>query len=242
MKSSDQPLSTEPAYLVSSCISRFYLYNQAKFYVLKDASSITDLSMTYTPQEIEALHRKYAPSDEVYDLVFTHCQIVCEIAMQLITNSATKVDIGLVVTGIMLHDIGVCPLFGADGKLRPGVNYVTHGTEGESILKKEGFPETIWRFASHHTGVGLSSQDVIAQRLPMPVSDYLAETDEELLIMYADKFHSKSTPPYFNSFEWNKQYISEFGDDKLVKFENMAQKFGIPELKVLAKKFGYQIR
>jgi uncharacterized protein len=59
----------------------------------------------------------------------------------------------------MLHDIGVRPLFGADGKLRPGADYITHGIEGEAILKKEVFPRAICRFASHHTGVGLSSKD-----------------------------------------------------------------------------------
>lgn len=63
-------------------------------------------------------------------------------------------------------------------------------TEGEAILKSEGFPEKLWRFASHHTGVGLT-RDVINQKLPLPEADYLVETDEELLVMYADKFHSK---------------------------------------------------
>jgi uncharacterized protein len=200
------------------------------------------MNMIYTPDAIEALHHKYAPSDEVYDLVFTHCQIVRDIAMQLSSKGMFEVDIELVITGSMLHDIGVYPLFGADGKLRDDVNYITHGTEGEAILKKEGLPENIWRFAAHHTGVGLSKQDVIDQKLPLPIADYLAETDEELLIMYADKFHSKTTPPYFNSFEWYKQDIERFGADKVVKFEQMAQRFGVPDLEPLSKKYGYEIR
>lgn len=196
----------------------------------------------YTPDAIEALHRKYAPSDEVYDLVFTHCQIVRDIAIQLNSKGTCNIDIGLVTTGAMLHDIGVYPLFDADSKLREGVSYITHGTEGEAILKKEGFPEKVWRFAAHHTGVGLTKQDVIDQKHPLPVTDYLAETDEELLIMYADKFHSKTTPPYLNSFEWYGQDIAQFGPDKVVKFEEMAQKFGVPELESLSRKYGYEIR
>jgi uncharacterized protein len=198
--------------------------------------------MQYTLSEIQALHKKYAPCDEVYNLVFIHCQIVCDIAEQLITNGTFHVNVELVRTGCLLHDVGVHPLFGADGKQRSDINYITHGTEGEAILRAEGFPEAIWRFCSHHTGVGLTKEDVIKQNLPLPVTDYLADTDEELLIMYADKFHSKTTPPYFNSFEWYKQDVARFGADKVLRFEKMAEKFGIPNLEPLAKKYGYEIR
>ena len=198
--------------------------------------------MLPTVADIMALHKKYAPSDEVYNLVFMHCQIVYDIAVQLIEKSSLPVDRELVKTGALLHDIGVYPLFGADGKLREGVNYITHGTEGEKILKEEGFPEAIWRFAAHHTGVGLSKQDVIKQKLPLPIADYQAESDEELLIMYADKFHSKTTPPYFNSYEWYRKDIAKFGEDKVNKFEHMANKFGVPDLEPFSHKYSFVIR
>jgi len=78
-------------------------------------ATIEHMNTAYTPDEIEALHRKYAPSDEVYDLVFTHCLVVRDIAMQLIAKGAFKVNVELVMVGCMLHDIGVYPLFGVDG-------------------------------------------------------------------------------------------------------------------------------
>jgi uncharacterized protein len=95
-----------------------------------------------TLQEIEALHKKYAPSDEVFDLVWKHCCIVRDIALQLCNNNALTLDTNLLEAGCLLHDIGVHPLFGADGKLLPDVNYITHGIEGEAILKQEGVLET----------------------------------------------------------------------------------------------------
>ncbi len=193
-------------------------------------------------QSIKALHHKYSPCDDVFDLIWQHSCIVRDIALQLIDTNSLAVDTTLVRVGSMLHDIGAYPLFGTDGVLLPGINYITHGVEGEAILKREGFPESIWRFASHHTGVGLTKQDVIDQGLPLPVDDYLARTDEELLIMYADKFHSKTTPPYLNSFDWYKSDVSRFGADKAIKFEKMAQKFGKPDLEILFKKYGYDIR
>lgn len=195
-----------------------------------------------TPQEIEALHRKYAPSDEVYNLVYTHSKIINDITSQLIAVSNLSVDSDYMYAASMLHDIGVYPLFNANGSLRADVKYITHGIVGESILKKEGFSGSLQRIASHHTGVGLSKRDVVDQKLPLPVADYLAETDEELLVMYADKFHSKTTPPYFNSFEWYKKDVSRFGEDKPIKFEEMRLKFGMPDLDVLSKKYGFEIR
>ena len=197
--------------------------------------------MTYTLQQIEALHKKYAPSDAMYDLVFTHCKIVCDIAMQLIEKQALKVDIDLVRIGCLLHDIGVYSLVDADGKLLPGVSYLTHGVEGEKILRQEGSPEEVWRFASHHTGAGISKQDVIANNLPLPAADYFAETTEEQLVMYADKFHSKYMP-HFNSFASCEQKASKFGADKLQKFEHMAEMFGQPDLGPLAQKYNHDIR
>jgi uncharacterized protein len=198
--------------------------------------------MQYSIKEIEALHKKYAPSDMVFDIVFTHCQIVRDIAEQLIAKNNLDVDIDLVRTGCMLHDIGVYPLFDAENHKREGRPYLTHGVEGEAILKAEGLPQEIWHIASHHTGVGLTAADIANEHLPLPIQDYLAETDEEELIMYADKFHSKTTPPYFNSFQWYKQDIAQFGEAKVRKFEAMAEKFGIPDLALLSDTYGFKIR
>jgi uncharacterized protein len=198
--------------------------------------------MNYSLQEIETLHKKYAPSDLVFDVVFVHCQIVKDIAEQLIAKSGLSVDADLVRTGCLLHDIGVYPLFDADNHKLAGRAYLTHGIEGESILKAEGMPRELWHIASHHTGVGLTADDISNGNLPLPVKDYFAETIEEELIMYADKFHSKTTPPYFNSFEWYKQDIAQFGEDKVRKFEAMAEKFGLPDLDILSEKYGFMIR
>lgn len=195
-----------------------------------------------TADDILALHKKYAPNSSVYDLVLTHCYIVRDIALQLIDEHKLALDRYLVEVGAMLHDVGVHPLFGADGTLRDGVSYITHGIEGEKILHNEGFPEKICRFAAHHTGTGLTKTDVIDQKLPLPVADYLAESDEELLIMYADKFHSKTTPPYFNSYEWYRKDVAKFGADKVAKFDAMAEKFGKPDLAPLSKKYSFSVR
>jgi uncharacterized protein len=195
-----------------------------------------------TLEQIEALHHKYALSDAGFDLVFTHCKIVSEIAVQCIASKGLDVDTELVKVGCLLHDIGVYTLLDKDGKERPDTHYITHGLRGEAVLKDEGFPEVIWRFASHHTGVGLTKQDIISQNLPLSPQDYEADTKEEEVIMYADKFHSKEIPPCFNTYEYYKRAVARFGQQKAEKFEQMAQEFGVPDLAPLIEKYGHQTR
>ena len=191
--------------------------------------------MTATPTEHEskALHRKYATSEEAYNRIFTHCLIVWDIAQLLIEDMQLDIDVELVKAGCLLHDIGAYSLF-HDGRFDEGA-YITHGIVGYELLKKEGYDERLCRMASHHTGVGLSKTDIEQQGLPLPDEDFLAETIEEELVMYADKFHSKY--PRFNSYEGYKKTVSKFGDDKVRRLEELASLFGVPDLKSLADRY-----
>lgn len=199
--------------------------------------------MLPTDQQIKDLHHKYAQTETDFNLIYQHCQVIEAIAMQLLdAKPIAGVDRQLVHVGCLLHDIGAYQVL-EDGHFVKGVR---HGTFGEDILKAEGFPVTIWRFASHHTGVGLTEQDVIDQKIPIPIADYTAKTDEERLVMYADKFHSKSNPPleapYFCTFEWFRDSIQKFGKDKAAKFDALAKLFGKPDLVSLSKQFGHEIK
>lgn len=191
--------------------------------------------------EIEQLHRKYAPTDAVFELVFTHCTIVCEIAGQLIARNKLNVQADVVRVGCLLHDIGVYTFFNDKGIERTDVPYITHGIRGEDILRREGFPELIWRFASHHTGVGLTKEDIISQKLPLPFRDYVAATAEERLVMYADKFHSKTNPPQFNSYNAYRTKVANHGQQKTTAFDALAKEFGVPDLAPLIAKYGYEL-
>ena len=116
-----------------------------------------------------------------------------------------------------------------------------HGLLGYELLHEEGFPEVICRFASHHTGVGLSRDDVLTQRLPIPPADYLAESGEERLVMYADKFHSKTAPPLFRTAAACAARLRRFGDEKVRAFQTMRDTFGEPDLAPLSESYGHPI-
>ncbi|GAA2460804.1 HD domain-containing protein [Streptomyces glaucus] len=182
------------------------------------------------PEEIRALHEKYAPTAEAFELVHTHCEIVWHIAERLLSAPhLAHLDADLVRAGCLLHDIGVYRLYGDDGLLDHR-GYIRHGLLGHELLADEGFPEVLCRFCSHHTGVGLTRDDILSQGLPLPVGDYLAVTDEEKLVMYADKFHSKSRPTVFLSADEYASHVRRFGEDKVTAFQALRARFGDPVL------------
>ncbi|RKS08124.1 uncharacterized protein DFP74_3817 [Nocardiopsis sp. Huas11] len=191
-------------------------------------------------EEIRALHRKYAPTPEAFALVYTHCEIVCAVAEQLLDRSGLALDRALVRAGCLLHDIGVYRLYDASGRL-DHTRYVSHGVLGHEILAGEGLPETLCRFCSHHTGVGLTRVDIREQALPVPERDYVAESAEEELVMYADKFHSKRNPPVFLTADAYAAAVARFGEDKVIRFKEMRARFGTPHLAPLVSAYGHDL-
>jgi uncharacterized protein len=181
--------------------------------------------------EIRALHERLAPTPAAFDLVYTHCEIVARIAGQLVVPG---VDAALVRAGCLLHDIGVY-------RLDPGEAYIRHGLLGYEALAELGWSETLARFCTRHTGVGVTRDDVLRQDLPLPLDDYVAETAEERLVMYADKFHSKSAPPRFVSAAAYTVAVTRFGADKAVAFKAMVEEYGEPDLARLAAEYGHRI-
>jgi uncharacterized protein len=193
-----------------------------------------------TDEEILALHERHAPTHEALDLVYQHCLIVGGIAEQLHERAGLDSDLTLVRAGCLLHDIGVYRLYDTAGRL-DHANYIRHGLLGHELLRTAGFPEAICRFASCHTGMGLSKDDVIGQRLPLPPADYLAETGEEKLVMYADKFHTKTTPPALLTACAYAASVRRFGADKVARFESMRAAFGEPDLGSFYRAYGQRV-
>ncbi len=190
--------------------------------------------ITMDINQIKLLHSKYAGSKYALELVFNHCQIVWEIAEQLIKRNKLVLENDLVKNGGFLHDIGAYRFIDEKGVFDEK-NYIKHGIEGYKILKEEGLPEELCRMAERHTGVGIPKEQIIKRGLLLPAKDYIAETIEEKLVMYADKFHSKN--PRFNSFDYYREYAKRFGEENQEKFVELANMFGIPDLELLSEKY-----
>jgi uncharacterized protein len=187
---------------------------------------------------IESLHQKYAVSRRCFILVYTHCRIVNDIAGQIIQNTGYCVNTQLLRSGALLHDIGSYAFmdnFGVIDKKQ----YIRHGITGYTILTGEKMPEDLCRIAKRHTGVGITAEDIVKNDLPLPPADYTAQTLEEKIIMYSDKFHSKN--PAFNSYETCCLRLEKYGTQKVKKFQSYAREFGIPDLHRLAASYKHPI-
>ncbi|TDD30817.1 HDIG domain-containing protein [Kribbella turkmenica] len=191
-----------------------------------------------TDREIRALHRDHAPTRAAFESVYVHCELVSRIAEQFL--SGLDVDGDLVRAGCLLHDLGVYRLYGPSGELDTA-GYIRHGVLGHELLHDLGFPEELARFCSRHTGVGLARDDVRRQALPIPVDDYVPGTPEEELVLYADKFHSKRTPPVFVSGDSYAAQVARWGADKATAFGRLRERYGEPDLESLSARAGHRV-
>jgi uncharacterized protein len=195
-------------------------------------------------QTIEALHRKYAPNDQVYELVFGHCEVVAEIAQWCVGNLAeaerARVDVELLRATALLHDIGTYVLFDEVGKITNHRMYPQHAILGAKILLDEGLDERIAGAVETHVLLGVTRQEIIEKAWPLPARDYVPQTLEGELLCYADRFHSKH--PTFNGYETFLARLREDMPLQAAKFEAWSQRFGVPDVPALAKKYGQPIR
>ena len=127
-------------------------------------------------KEILAFHKEHAPSKRAFEVVYTHCQIISDVALRLASATHLQVDVHFVHVAALLHDVGYYSLYDETGQYVPGALLITHGVVGAELLRNAGMPEAICRVAERHTGVGLTKEYILKTHLPLPPNDYVAET------------------------------------------------------------------
>ena len=105
------------------------------------------------------------------DHLIKHCKAVCKKALKLSSNF--DVDIELVKTGALLHDIG-----------RSKTNSIDHAVVGAEMLKDMGFPDSVANIALRHIGAGIPKEEAL--QLGLPPIDYIPITLEEKIVAHAD--------------------------------------------------------
>jgi uncharacterized protein len=133
--------------------------------------------------------------------VIEHSEKVAELAEEIAEECKEKginVNLKLVETGALLHDIG-----------RSKTHSVHHAVVGAKIAKSLGLPEPVILIIKRHVGGGITAKE--AKRLGWPKGIYIPQTIEEKIVSYADKliegsrrvpieraikkFHSEKLPP-----------------------------------------------
>lgn len=174
------------------------------------------------------LEKYYPPGDPAREILFAHSRAVTKKALEIAIRLAHSetIDLSFVEEAALLHDIGIrfvmAPAIGCHGDLP----YLAHGYKGRELLELEGWPRHA-RVCERHIGVGLSAAAILAQRLPLPVRDMLPETQEEMIITYADLFFSKGELELFREKEVEsvRHSVARFGAENLATFERWHARF-----------------
>ena len=85
-----------------------------------------------------------------------------------------RVDLQLVESGALLHDLG-----------RGQTHGIEHGAVGGQTARQLGMPMELAHIIERHVGAGLSQEE--ARRNNLPRGSYVPETLEEKIVCYADK-------------------------------------------------------
>lgn len=176
---------------------------------------------------ITLLDKYYTPGSDAHRILLKHSQSVAAKATGIAhALQNQKVDVAFVTEAALLHDIGIrytaASSLGCFGELP----YLCHGLKGRELLEAEGLPRHAL-VCERHIGVGLTAEEILRQKLPLPERDMLPTTVEEQIIAYADLFFSKD--PAKNGLERSpdevRSSLARFGTDKLDIFEQWHRMF-----------------
>ena len=141
---------------------------------------------------LEIIARYYKPRSKAYGILVSHSNRVTEKALKIAHNHKELLpDLAFIEEASMLHDIGIFRTNAPNLFCFGEYPYLCHGYLGREILVSEGYPEH-GLVCERHTGVGITTEEIIANKLPLPLRDYMPVSVEEQIICFADKFFSKS--------------------------------------------------
>jgi uncharacterized protein len=173
---------------------------------------------------------KYFPDAYLFDIVVRHSRLVADKALQIASNlDCAAIDLNFLEEAALLHDIGVCrtaaPKFGCHG-IEP---YIRHGVIGREILEDEGLPLHAL-VCERHIGVGLTTEDVRSQMLPLPARDMAPLSLEEKIVCFADLFYSKNPEKigHAKTIARIRSDLARFGEHKVGIFDGWLNDFRCP--------------
>lgn len=150
--------------------------------------------MTKTINPVEIIEKYYDPKSKLYKILITHSIQVRDKALEIAQkHPELGADCQFIAEAAMFHDIGIFLTNAPDIECYGTHAYIEHGYLGADIIRKEGL-EKHALVCERHTGLGLSLERIVKQKLPIPQREMVPISIEEKIICYADKFFSKKRP------------------------------------------------
>lgn len=169
---------------------------------------------------LSLIAKYYKPRSKAYKILVCHSNLVTEKAMKIGQNHKELMpDLSFIEEAAMVHDIGIFKTNAPDLLCFGEFPYLCHGYLGCELLVAEGFKEH-GLVCERHTGVGITIEEIIANKLPLPLRDYMPVSVEEQIICFADKFFSKSGDIFHEKTVGEvRKSIKKFGDNNVARFD-----------------------
>ncbi len=176
----------------------------------------------------------YPKGSKASGILKEHAILVAKKSLAIAKNlppnpSHQKPDLAFIEKAAILHDIGICKTHAPDIGCTGEYPYICHGYLGREILDEEGLPEAFGKVAERHTGAGITLENIIDSKLPLPHRDMMPITLEERIICCADKFYSKS-PRNQHKTKTIASIIASLGkinEEQAVRFAEWVKEFGL---------------
>lgn len=182
--------------------------------------------MNRIKKELKFLYNLYYKDNpQLLNIVLVHSGLVAKKALEISEKKNLPINKNDIIMAAMLHDIGVVKCNAPDIFANGTFPYICHGIEGKKILEKHGY-HTFANVCIHHTGSGITKENIIENKLPLPPIDMLPQTLLEKLICYADKFFSKSKDlQREKSIEEVIRQMKKFSTDSYERFMDLYHLF-----------------
>ena len=175
---------------------------------------------------LDIIAKYYKPRSKAYKLLVCHSTLVAEKALKIAQNHQEFLpDLAFMEEAAMLHDIGIFKTNAPDLLCFGEYPYLCHGYLGCELLVEEGYPDH-GLVCERHTGIGITKEEVVINKLPLPNRDFVPISLEEQLICFTDKFYSKSGDLFKEkSIDQIVQSMTKFGPKNLQQFRYWCEFF-----------------
>jgi uncharacterized protein len=175
---------------------------------------------------LELLTTFYKPESRAYQILYGHSRAVSDKAVRIAMNHPElNPDLHFLEEAAMVHDIGIYLTNAPNLFCFGDYPYLAHGYLGCELLTSLGFSEH-GLVCERHTGVGITREEIIEKKLPLPHRDLMPESVEEQIIAFADKFYSKSGEIHREkSLSDVRKSIARFGNQNLQRFNEWCELF-----------------
>lgn len=175
------------------------------------------------------LEKYFHDNHEGLEIVYRHSRKVADKALDIARRArVSEADLAFIEEAALLHDIGIARIYAPKLNCFGKAPYICHGVIGREILDREGLPRHAL-VCERHIGVGLTSLDIVQQKLRLPEREMSPVSDCERIVALADLFYSKKGGDLDleKSADQVRSDLLRFGQEKVRIFENWLADFGL---------------